>query len=290
MQGWKTGRVCSALAVVGLAAFAARSAHAGKFFIDEETDYSRTCVDDMDNLSATTKGLADNLTGRNWTGGRYLNADAWPQDFTESCSTTYGSGGLDHNWADAADLAVFSGHGNTGMVGFGAVDNGMCMLDLGSTSGRDDTGVARLGSMAGARASIAIWLTCCTLKKDRLVGFANRQWVKQHVGFHGMSAFTADMVSAYARNSGAPARVGDISNREAWMVAMEDEPGWFTGDNSPIVVSYGSTSAEANSNHSSLDLDPGHTRRAGGPTCGNGPPKFFYVYTVIDNGSEGCNP
>lgn len=72
---------------------------------------------------------------------------------------------------------------------------------------------------------------------------------------------------------------------------MEDKPGLFTGDNSPIVVSYGATSAEANDTHNNLKFKRMILqRRPGGPTCGGGPPGFFFVSTLRDHGtSDTCN-
>jgi hypothetical protein len=277
----------SAGVALSVLAFSVQNARAGGYIIEEMTDYSKCCQEEP-NLPAATETLPKILQSKGWAGNRYVNGNVWPQDITESCSADYGANGIDSAYGDANDLLVLSGHGNTGVIGYGAVHAGICAVDL--RTGSSDTNVARLGQMSGGRTSIAIWLTCCTLRKDKLPSRANYQWVKQQIGYSGESAMTNDMMYSFVRNSGMQARVGYISNVEAWMVSQEDAPGWFTGDNSPIVVSYGKTSAEANANHANMTMDGWNAApRTGGPACGGGPPRFYYTYTLRDHGVEGCN-
>ena len=283
------GALPTAMMVVAAASFVARSARAQTYYIDETTDWTGNGCEAED-LPAVTAGIKANLDSRGWKGSRYLNVNAWPQDIVESCDASYGANGDDASFGDGADLLVEAGHGNTGFVAFGYQRNGMCTVDLGRTSNVSSyTGAARLGQMDGARASIAMWLDCCTLKPASLTAHANYQWVKQQVGFGGIASFDADMVGAFVRNSGAPARTGEISNVDAWLIAMEDKPGWFTGDNAPIVVSYGTTAAEAAGYDASLSLGSFQSPRTGGATCGSGPRRFYYTYTWKDHGSAGCN-
>jgi hypothetical protein len=277
-------------ALLGVLSVTTHSALAQTFYVGDMSDYGQSCSVPEDQISRVTSGMVSILKSRGWSGDRFVESDVWPQDITESCSSAYGRGGLDSTYGDTRNLVVVAGHGNTGMVGYGTVHNSMCTVDLGKSSNTKYQGVPRLGQMDGGTASIAMWLTCCTLRKESLAAHANFQWVKQQIGFHGESSFDTDMVSAFTRNAGAPARVGYISNKEAWGTAMEDKPGWFTGDNSTIVVSYGANSTEAHANHDGLTLNAGsYPRRKGGPACGDGPPGFTYTYTLKDHGADGCD-
>lgn len=275
---------------MGVVSVTSHSALAQTFYVGDMSWYGDSCIIPEDQIGQTTSGMVSNLQSRGWKGDRFVESDVWPQDITESCSSSYGKYGLDSTYGDTRNLVVIAGHGNTGYVGYGTVHDSMCSLDLGKSYNTKYQGSPRLGQMDGSAAVIAMWLTCCTLRKESLAAHANFQWVKQQIGFHGESSFDTDMVTAFTRNAGAQSGLGYISNRESWGVAMEDKPGWFTGDNSTIVVSYGATSQEAHANHDGLTLNGGsYPRRSGGPSCGNGPPKFSYTYTVIDHGADGCN-
>jgi len=277
-------------ALLGVVTLSAPSAFAQTFYVGDMIDYSQSCAVPADQITQATSSMVAILKDRGWSGDRYVNGDVWPQDITEACSSSFGRGGLDDVYGDMHNLVVVAGHGNTGMLGYGTVRNSMCTVDLGASHNTKREGAARLGQMNGSQASIAMWLTCCTLRKESLAEHGNFQWLKQQIGFHGESSFGDDMVAAFTRNAGAPARVGYISNKEAWGTAMEDKPGWFTGDNSTMVVSYGANATEASNNHNGLTLNAGdYPRRRGGPSCGDGPPAFNYIYTLKDHGADGCN-
>jgi hypothetical protein len=269
--------------LLGASSFVARAAQAQSYFIDETTDWTGNGCEAED-LEEVTAELGSMLDAGGWTGRRYTNSAAWPQDIMESCSSNYGNGGLDATYGDSADLVVLAGHGNTGFLAYGYKRDGKCTVDLGRSTNLKARGEARLGEMGGARASLGMWLTCCTLKKESLAAHGNFQWLKQQLGFHGESDFNWHQPVEFLQNNAFE------SNTQSWLDAMEDRPGWFTGSNSAIVVSYGKTSAEANDYHNNLAL----TRnvvfpRAGGPACSNGPPAFKYVYTLLDHGSDGCD-
>jgi hypothetical protein len=51
-----------------------------------------------------------------WSGDNYVQYDAWPQDFRESCNGIYGPGGLDNQYGDAFDFTVFTGHSGPGEI------------------------------------------------------------------------------------------------------------------------------------------------------------------------------
>lgn len=270
--------------IFGLVSFTGRAARAQAYYIDETTDWTGNGCEAED-VDEVTAGLRSDLDQSGWSGSRYLNGNAWPQDIIESCDgATYGANGADSSYGDAADLLIVQGHGNTGLLAFGYKRENKCAVDLGSSSNLKYTGVARLGEMAGGRASLGMWFTCCTLKKESLASHANHQWLKQQLGFHGESDFSSSQAREFWADNVYE------SNTQSWLDSMEDKPGWFTGSNSVMVVSYGGSSSEANDYHNNWALRRNVVfPRSGGPACAAGSPRFYYTYTLLDHGSEGCN-
>jgi hypothetical protein len=276
--------VLSCCVAVSVSSLLAHTAQADSFYIDSMTDWTGNGCEAED-LGEATSLLAQDLRDAGWSGSRYVNQSAWPQDIMESCNAaTYGASGMDASYGDAANLVVIDGHGNTGVLGFGYKRDGKCTVALGSSPNPSTQGVARLGELGGARASVAMWLTCCTLKRESLAANANNQWLRQQLGFHGEAMIDADMPDDFYEDNYSE------SNKDAWLDSMEDAPGWFTGDNSPMVVSYGQTSAEAAGTHNNLSLR-GQLQypRPNGAACKAGPPRFYYTLTYLDHGSEGCD-
>lgn len=162
----------SGLVVFLIGVAAARTSAAWTYFIGESTDFTGNGCENT-NLNTITASLKGGLDVSGWSGTRYVNADSWPNDFMESCNTsTYGNGG-DFAWSDAHVLAVYAGHGSVGSLQWGYKAGDMCTVDMKSSSNVNTTGVMRLGQMDGATASYGVWLTSCTLKKDRLTLKAN---------------------------------------------------------------------------------------------------------------------
>jgi len=215
------------------------------------------------------------LNAAGWTGTFFGNNAAYPQDFMEACQV---AGGDDHNWADANRLAVYAGHGYTlgGSLVFGYPNQGICSVDLGAH--------ARLGSMSGSQAAIGIWITSCTLTGNSLVGKANFQWLWQQLGFHDSPSVGSDSPRAFFQGTQSS------SNRSSWFANMEDRPGWFTGDNSPMVVSYGSTAFQADDVRVNAKLKGlvYAFQRPGPPACGSGQPLFYWNYEFINHGQGPC--
>jgi hypothetical protein len=65
---------------------------------------------------------------------------------------------------------------------------------------------------------------------------------KQLMGFGGEAELDAGMVNNYWNATAG------TSNIDAWLNNMEDRPGWFTGDNTTVVMSRGHSSNELNWN------------------------------------------
>jgi hypothetical protein len=234
-----------------------------------------------------TSSLQTLMNDFGWSGNRYANPDAWPQDFVEACSPATFGAGLDSTFADAVDLAVYAGHGNAGLLQWGFKNGSMCTVDFASSTNVSTKGVMRLGQMSGAQTMAGMWLTSCTLKKDRLASKANFQWARQQFGYHNSPSIGDDQPSNFFFSAAFWLQ----SNKNAWLDEMEDKPGVFTGDNSPIIVSYGATSAQANDIHNNTRFGGSTlTPRPGGPSCGGGVPAFFFVSTLGDHGtSSTCN-
>jgi hypothetical protein len=246
------------------------------FYIDQNTSYSTNhgCGTNND-LDDDTASLASQLTTDGWTGSHFVDANAWPADFTEACSSTYGTGD-DSYYADSAYLSIFSGHANAGYLAFAYPHNSVCSVDLGAN--------ARLGSMAGDTSGVAIFYGCCTLKLSSLTSKANWQWTNQNLGFLDTESDGDDDIKNFFNGTSSSANIYQ------WTADLEDRPGWFTGDNSPIVVSYGAdeTSAGYVEDYGDLYYQVYLYTRSGGPSCGQGQPGFWYNYYYIDNNNGGC--
>jgi hypothetical protein len=263
-------------AVLGLAA----EARAQSYWIDEATDFTGNgCPND--DVNTVTKSLDSELLKNSWTGTRYVNADAYPQDFTESCNSSLYRVGNDV--ADTRLLTVYAGHGflepGTHMTGvhFGFARDGLCFASF-ANSRRSDTGVMRLGQMNNARAGYSAWITSCSMNSNHLAESVNYQWVNQNFGFDNSPAIEAHQPKDWFR------AIGSKSNKNAWLEELEDKQGTFTGDNNPIVVSYSDTSNGCSNMHNDKRLKAQIlTPRSGGPSCGNNPPGHVWCATMRSN-------
>lgn len=258
------------------------TAFADGYLIDESTDFTGNGCEN-DNVNTITSTLRNTLEDNGWDGHRFTNGGAFPQDFVEECSSIFGPGGLDGTIADRKVLAVYAGHGNVGFVQFGFKRNGMCTVDMDGSSGNvTANGIMKLGQMSGSQAGFGVWLTSCTLKSGTLPTNANFQWLEQQFGYHNSPSIGNNTPNEWYLD------INPKSNKQAWLDAMEDKPGLFTGDNSPMVVSYGSTSTECADTHNNRRLRGQILgSRSGGPSsCGAGLPGFFWCATLRNNGTS----
>ncbi len=262
----------AAVILIGSTALGVEGKH---FFIDETTDFGNGCAES--DLGAITSGMATWLNSHGWSGSRYLNADAWPQDFWEACDAmTYGPG-LDSTYGDNSLLSVYAGHGNTGYLFYGFAHDGQCKANL--------KGNMRLGSMSGSDAGYGMWLTSCTLKVESLPGYANYQWLRQQFGFHNSPQIPSGGPGGFflMEETFATLRINSV----AWRHQMETD---INGDdtNSPVVVSYGTTAAEADNTRDSASFYTGAyvNDRDNGPTCKSPQPLFYYNWVRENNGSS----
>jgi hypothetical protein len=241
------------------------------YFIGESTDFTGNGCPSND-VATVTESLQTALRADGWTGTRWVNADSWRHDFIEECSASFGAGGVDSQAGDEQLLSVYAGHGGPGFLAWGFPRDNLCTVDL-----KDN---ARLGSMSGAKAGYAMFVTSCTLTPSSLVNHANFQWVRQQFGYHNSPWVKGDQPKEFF-----DATAG-TSNTTAWLDKMEDRPYWFTFDNSPVVVSYGAhmTGCMEVHNHAKLKGNDLRSPRGGGPACEGGQPAFWYCYSIRDNG------
>jgi hypothetical protein len=142
-----------------------------------------------------------------------------------------GLSGVDNLYGDNFLLTVYAGHGNRALLQFGFMRNNRCVVNLETQ--------ARLGLQGGNKAVYAMYVTSCTLNLDSLSRNFNHE-IRQQFGYHNSPSVKDDQPRDFfdATNS--------KSNARAWIDEMEDRPGWFTGDNSPIALTHGLDSSHCN--------------------------------------------
>lgn len=256
------------LVVIGITILAVATPAAwatGKtFYIDESTDFTGNGCENAD-LNDVTSSLRESLADEGWSGSRFTNTLAWPHDFIEQ--TFAGQGGLDSSFGDTKTLAVYAGHGNRALLQFGFQRNGRCIITL--------DGNARLGTLAGDDAAYAMWVTSCTVNLDSLARHFD-QAIRQTFGYHNSPSVKDDQPSDFFEET------DDLDNAHAWIEEMEDRPGWFTGDNSPITLTFG-----VDASHCNFVRDTARLR--GGTLLDDAPaPDAFFCFIMFDHGAGGC--
>lgn len=220
------------------------------YFIDQLVHYPAPC--NYGDLFDDTYSMKSRMDAAGWNGVKWVDEDAWVRDWREHCSSVYGSNGVDNSNADNRSLAVFSGHGGDyGMLYFGT-QNDTCSIDIDNQ--------ARLGSMDGAVAAVAMYISCETLHEG---GY--NEWVHQQLGFYEP---TGNNTSAYA------SFFDDTSwksNSQAWLDRL---PG-----KSVLILSY-TNGWDSNcwtvSDGAKLKANTYTSPRGSGPTCGAGQPPFMW--------------
>jgi len=231
------------------------------------------------------------LQNKGWQGNRYVNANVWPQDITESCSSDYGVHGIDSAYGDAFDLLVVSGHGNTGMIGYGNVHNSMCTVEFAQYPGTPRHKASRGSAKCRAAEPACHVAHLLHLRKDKLASRANYQWVKQQIGFHGESAFDNDMIG-FLRVALGPARSRRLHLERRVLAHHDGGRAWLVHGRQlthrRLVRQHLGGSEQQPRQHDNGRL--GHEiATSGAPACSSGLPRFYYTYTVIDHGTTGCN-
>jgi len=236
-------------------------ADGANYWIDESTDFTGNGCSNSD-LNNVTSSLRNELDNRGWTGTRWSNANAWPEDFIEQ-----NQGGIDHVAGDARTLSVYAGHGWRALIQFGFQRNGRCTVSFPPST--------RLGTQGGDEAVYAMWVTSCTVNLDSLSSHFD-QAIRQTFGYHNSPSVKDNQPRDFFRET------DDLRNERAWIEEMEDRPGWFTGDNSPITLTFGLSSSHCNWVQNTARLrDRDLLYQAPSPGA-------WYCYLMFDNGQGGC--
>lgn len=234
------------------------------YYIDESTDFTGNGCENAD-LNDVTSSLRRSLDSNSWSGQRFTNVNAWPQDFMEQ--TISGLSGVDNLFGDNALLSVYAGHGNRGLLQFGFMRNSRCTITLQNE--------ARLGTQAGNRAAYAMYVTSCTVNLDSLNRHFNNQ-IRQTFGYHNSPSVKDDQPRDFFEATSGK------TNARAWIDEMEDRPGWFTGDNSPIALTFGLDSSHC-------DFVRNTAKLRGGSLLFTPPePHTRFCWIMFDHGASGC--
>lgn len=242
------------------------------YFIAESMDFSGNGCEDSD-LNEVTESLHDELLDDGWAGTRLAEGQTRPADFIDSVKQAFGQ---DHTKSDAVSLAVYAGHGWLDILKWGVRDETpgvstalrRCMTVISEDM--------RLGAESGGWAKTVALLTSCTGRLACYESTLATSDATQIFAFNNSPAIWGNAARRFYRNS------KDMSNRDAWLTAMDNRPGF--GRNSPVVYTRGTSEDEARQIHGSarlsqIDQTPQHQ----GTT--------WYAYTWVDHGSsETCDP
>lgn len=231
------------------------------YFIGESVKFDGCPNTDLNTI---TKRLRNRLDDAGWTGLRFVDDNAWPEDFQEA---TEEPNGEDASFGDAHRLAVYAGHGGPGLLQWGRPsDNGLCFVDI-----PED---ARLGQLAGDTAAAVMLMTSCTLRTDILWDNFELNAARQFFGYHNSPWI----------GSGEPRRVfkrtqDGQSTKDAWLDEMEQNAD--LGKNSPVVLTAGVSGMEAMQAHGATNLASG-----AGFIDNVGEPADAFFFEWLNNGDR----
>ena len=261
----------SIFGVVALAsvAFTENAGAASTYFIDESTAYAGSCSNN-ENLNVVSASLKTAMDARSFTGARYVNSSAISGDFTESCSPSFGVGGvhagLDSIYGDSKSVVVFAGHGGAGFFYFQTPWWGQCYTQMSSNM--------RLGAMSGSQATVGIWLSCDSLSIDGPSSWdnqANSQWLQQQFGFNNTISIGDNEARDFFNATNTS------SNVNAWINKFNNQ------GRGPVAISYGDTSTRIDLVHNSARM---YQRtflgaRGGWNSCQSAQPGFWWKSTYV---------
>lgn len=256
--GWAAG-------LLAATATLARPAHATKtYYIDEGTDFTGNGCDIAD-VNEITASLQTALNGDSWSGSRFVNGSAWPQDFWEACSSVYGSGGLDSYYGDTGILSVYAGHGSPHTVYFGYAHNSACYTDFSANS--------RLGEMSGGGAAFGMWLACEVIQSSEL-GSNMYQRLRQQASWQNSIGIGDDEPRDFYNATNTK------TNADAWLDQMS------SGGRDAIISTFSSWSVDdcwAVHDSAQLRNDVYNSTMGGGPSCEGGQTYYYYCYEHLQN-------
>jgi hypothetical protein len=256
----------------------------GKYFIAQPMYYNQGGCGVPGDVGDYAYDIRAGLNGFGWSGRFYTGANVRARAWTDHSRHALGWDDRDDPYngfnggADLADVAVFTGHGNTGRLFISTPDSyaGETLCHAGATDDRSDSNIV-LGGGYGAHLASSVIIACCYMNFRFLNLLVGHHGEKQVMGFGSPAILEGSMVTRYWNGT-----LGSI-NVNSWLNNMEDRPGWFTGDNTTVVLTNGRTSAEAWWNRSNCGLKR-QTCVDGGPNRGS----FFFV-DRHDHGCGGCS-
>ena len=205
------------------------------YYIDEWVDFpapGQTCS--QNDLNTVTASLRSAMDADLWTGVRYVDTSAWPQDFWEQNRVT---GGLDHVYGDTKTVTVYAGPGTPGTIYCGP-HNDACTASTGSHM--------RLGAgpgSSGGTTALAVWLACEVPHVDFLAGETALNNVRQQLGWLNIISI-GDNEPRDVYN-----KTKTQANKDAWIWTMNGaggrNPATGASENRKPVVVTGTTVASA---------------------------------------------
>ncbi len=195
-----------ALLCVSAAAPFCASAAPLTFYMDEVTSYSDISMCTNANLNTVTDSLASTMRSESWSGSRFVNASAWPQDYRDKLLD---SAGLDDSYGDASSFTVFAGHGNAGLLTF-RPRNGVC-------SARAGTNMALGYGSSGANSVVGMWLSCDMFASgllDESSSLYRRMNLRQSMGWLNTISIGDNEARDFYNKSKS------MANKDAWLQQM----------------------------------------------------------------------
>lgn len=177
------------------------------FFMDEVTQYSDATMCANSDLNTVSQSMADAMLADGWSGARYVNADAWPQDYHDKLLD---AGGLDEFYGDASSLTLFAGHGGAGLLTFRPRDS-VCTSQAG-------TNMALGHGSSGAQSAIGIWLSCEMLNSgllDEPTSAYRSMNLRQSLGWINSIAIGDHEARDFYNSSKS------LPNKDAWLRQMQ---------------------------------------------------------------------
>lgn len=242
------------------------------YYIDECTNYENGNACDIANVNTITSTLQSALNADGWTGSRFTEFSAWPQDFWESCSSAYGTNGDDSLYGDAHTLSVFAGHGNAHLLAFSSTGNGGT-FNGSATCNVNMTSNMRLGEMSGAQAAFGMWLVCSALQSSEL-GSNMWQSLRQQAGWQNSISIGDNEPRDFYNATNSK------TNANAWLDQMS------SGGRNAILATFSGISVDdcwSVHNTAKLKGNIFNSPRNNGTSCGGGQPRYYYCYQARQN-------
>jgi hypothetical protein len=179
------------------------------FYMDEVTQYSDATMCANSDLNTVSASMADAMRADGWSGSRYVNASAWPQDYHDK---SLDASGMDEFYGDASSLTLFAGHGGAGLLTFRPRSE-VCTAQAG-------TNMALGWGSTGAQSAIGIWLSCEMFNTgllDEPTSAYQRMNLRQSLGWINSISIGDDEARDFYNSSKS------LSNKDAWLRQMQSD-------------------------------------------------------------------